>query len=64
MLSLEDSLEVLGAESQALDDEIFVYDQAQKLLLENRQLKGAQTGLTATQLREMADLYRERLRLS
>ena len=62
MLILEDSLGVLRAESQALDDEIFVYDSEQNLILENRQLKGSQTGLTATQLREMADLYRERLR--
>ena len=58
---LRDQIEDLQAEQTQLSDERFINQSEEKLLLQNQKLSSDQTGVDVNALRELAQLYRERL---
>ncbi|MEM9985608.1 MAG: mucoidy inhibitor MuiA family protein, partial [Bacteroidota bacterium] len=58
---LRDQIEGLQAEQVQLSDERFINQSEEKLLLLNQKLSSEQTGVDVNALRELAQLYRERL---
>ncbi|MEZ4774344.1 MAG: DUF4139 domain-containing protein [Bacteroidia bacterium] len=61
LLMLEDSLKQISEKLKVLDDEKFVYENEQQLVLTNNKIGGTDNGLTADELQKMANFYRERL---
>lgn len=61
MILLEDSIEVLSEELFVLQDQRFINESEQKLILENRQLGGTDSGFSADDLTQLAELYQKRL---
>lgn len=61
LLLLEDSLKAISEKLKVLDDEKFVYENEQQLVLTNNKIGGTDNGLTADELQKMANFYRERL---
>jgi uncharacterized protein (TIGR02231 family) len=61
MVLIEDSLERLNDAVFTVNDQVFVFKSEETLILQNQQLGGDENGISAQQLREMADLYRQRL---
>ncbi|TAE51178.1 MAG: mucoidy inhibitor MuiA family protein [Bacteroidetes bacterium] len=61
MSVIEDSLARWELELQILADERFVLENEQALILKNNQLSSNEKGVTAEDLRQMADFYRNRL---
>lgn len=59
--ALQDSIEALDLRRQVIADERFVLDNEQTLILKNNSVGGAEQGLTAEGLQQVADLYRSRL---
>jgi len=62
MIMLEDSLNFLQEDLNAIKDEKFVFEQEQKLILANNKIGGTEKGLTAAELQEVSNLYRNRLK--
>lgn len=58
---LEDSLEYLQQEIDKQNAMLSVYSNEESLLLENKKIGGANTGVSITSLKEAADYYRSRL---
>jgi len=57
---LNDSIELLNDDSEWLDQQIIAYQEELKLLDDNRILSNDKTTFTATQVKDLADLYRVR----
>jgi uncharacterized protein (TIGR02231 family) len=59
--AIKDSLEILQTQESLLNDQKFVLDKEQELILSNGTLNSQQTAVNATTLAEMARYYRTRL---
>lgn len=60
LVKLNDSIELLNNDSEWIGQQIIAYQEEVKLLDDNRVLSNDKTTFTATQVRELADLYRVR----
>ncbi|MFL5730961.1 MAG: DUF4139 domain-containing protein [Cytophagaceae bacterium] len=61
ILALEDSMEVYQLQVEILTNMRDVYNKEEQMMLANQSMKGTEKGITADELEEMADLFRERL---
>jgi len=59
--TLEDSLELLQNKNTTLQNQITIYDNEEMMVLANRVVGGANTGLKAIDFKEVADFFRARL---
>src|SRR5688572_26290438 len=58
---LNDTIEKLQLKIRLLESYRDVFNKEEEMILSNKSIRGEQNGLTADQLEEMADFYRERL---
>ncbi|MFN3402999.1 MAG: mucoidy inhibitor MuiA family protein [Cytophagaceae bacterium] len=61
MLVVEDSLEHLRTESDKVKNLMDILGKEEQMILANQSIKGSEKNLTADELEEMADFFRERL---
>jgi uncharacterized protein (TIGR02231 family) len=62
LLRLQDSLEIIKARFEELNNEKAIYTQESQLILANQQLAGEAKGVSTEELRKAADFFRVRLK--
>lgn len=59
---LEDSIEMINDRIEQFNNDLMAYKEEKELLLQNKSIGGAQTGVNITELKQAADFYRSRLK--
>ncbi|MGB0931714.1 MAG: DUF4140 domain-containing protein [Chitinophagales bacterium] len=59
---IEDSIEMVNDQIEQFNNDLMTYKEEKELLLQNKSIGGAQTGVNITELKQAADFYRSRLK--